>query len=104
MGPNNSNELQSLTVKQLATALNISTNWIYKHTDPKCADPIPYLAIGRSKRFDLEQVRQHLESRQNSRSSAKLSTTGGIARINGKAIRRMIRRRFQNGYVRLRED
>jgi hypothetical protein len=93
-----------LTVKELATALNISTNWIYKQTAPGCPDPLPYLAIGRSKRFDLEKVRQHLEARQNNRSSATLSSTGGIARVNGKGIRRMTRRRFQNGYVRLRED
>src|SRR6185437_16850917 len=104
MGLNISSERQSLTVKQLATALNISANWIYKKTAPGCSDPIPYLAIGGTKRFDLEQMRQHLKSRQDSRSSATLSSSGGIARVNGKAIRRMTRRRFQNGYVRLRED
>src|SRR6185437_15399701 len=104
MGPNLNSEHQSLTIKQLATALNISTNWIYKQTAPGCPDPLPYLAIGRGKRFDLERVRQHLESRQNTRANVTLSTTGGIARVNGKAIRRMTRRRFQNGYVRLRED
>jgi hypothetical protein len=104
MGLNSSSEPQSLTVKQLATALNISTNWIYKRTAPGCADPLPYLSIGRSKRFDLEKVRLDLETRQGNGSSATLSCTGGIARVNGKALRRMTRRRFQNGYVRLRED
>jgi integrase len=33
-----------------------------------------------------------------------LSNTGGIARVNGKVLKRMTRRRFQNGYVCLRED
>jgi integrase len=104
LGPITNSDCRPLTVKELAIALNISTNWIYKQTSPGCVDPLPYFAIGRSKRFDLEKVRQHLEARQNNRSSATLSSTGGIARVNGKALRRMTRRRFQNGYVRLRED
>lgn len=104
MGPNTSSESRSLSVKQLATALNISTNWIYKRTAPGCPDPLPHLSIGRSKRFELEKVRLHLETRQGNGSSATLSNTGGIARVNGKVLKRMTRRRFQNGYVRLRED
>jgi integrase len=104
MGPNTSSESRSLSVKQLATALNISTNWIYKRTAPGCPDPLPHLSIGRSKRFELEKVRLHLETRQSNGSSATLSNTGGIARVNGKVLKRMTRRRFQNGYVRLRED
>jgi hypothetical protein len=93
---------QLLTVKQLAAAMNISTSWIYKHSVAGCVDPIPYVGFGRAKRFDASAVRQHLESLNPAR--ATLCGTEGIARVNGKAIRRMTRKRFQTGYVRLRED
>jgi hypothetical protein len=56
LGPNKNCDRQPLTVKELATALNISTNWIYKQTAPGCPDPLPCLAIGRGKRFDLEKL------------------------------------------------
>jgi predicted DNA-binding transcriptional regulator AlpA len=55
---------QLLTVQQLAAATNMSTSWIYKHSVPGCNDPMPYIGFGRTKRFDLEAVRQHLQSRQ----------------------------------------
>jgi excisionase family DNA binding protein len=93
-----------LTVKQLAERLNISTNFIYKRTCPGSANPLPFIPVGRGKRFDLEKVRQHLESRQKTPSGVMFSGTDGIARVNGKAFRRMTRKRFQTGSVRLRKD
>jgi hypothetical protein len=104
MGSIDHNTSQLLTVKQLSERLNISTNFIYKRTCPASADPLPFIPVGRGKRFDLEKVRQHLESRQKNPSSVMFSGTDGIARVNGKAFRRMTRKRFQTGSVRLRKD
>ena len=95
---------QLLTVKQLAMTTNISTSWIYKHSVADCTDPIPFIGFGKAKRFDLEAVRAHLQSRQPDQNGGTLSGTDGIARVNGKALRRMTRRRYQTGYVRLRKD
>ena len=104
MGPNLTENSQLLTVKQLAASLNISTHWIYKRTARGSPEPLPYIGVGRGKRFDLATVRNHLESRQTLTTGVMLPGTDGIARINGKAYRRMTRKRFQTGHVRLRKN
>lgn len=93
-----------LTVPELANALNISTHFIYKRTTSKSLDPLPFVALGRGKRFDLSAVKAHLATRQKSSPGGIVSAHEGTARVNGKAIRRMTRKRFQTGSVRLRED
>jgi excisionase family DNA binding protein len=75
MGSIDHNTSQLLTVKQLSERLNISTNFIYKRTYLGSADPLPFIPVGRGKRFDLEKVRQHLEARQKKPSSVMFSGT-----------------------------
>lgn len=93
-----------LSVKQLAAALGMSTDWVYSRTSQRAADPLPFIPAGRSPRFHLSKVLRHLERRRRPAGSANVCAIDGIARVNGKEYRRVTRRRFQTGHVRLRED
>ena len=92
-----------LTVKQLATRLGVSIDWIYQRVRKNAPDPLPFVRLGRSIRFRWSEVEIDIESRRNSRSSGTLASANGIARINGKE-KTLIRKRFQTGSVRLRGE
>ena len=94
---------QLLSVKQLCEKLNVSRSWIYKRTCKGALDPLPVVRIGGLK-FDAERVRQYIAARQRPAPGATLTSSDGIARVNGKEYRRLTRRRFQTGAVRLRKD
>jgi integrase len=95
---------QLLDLDQLCTQLNVSPSWVYKRTKKGAPDPLPVLrGIGRLK-FDAEQVRLYIAARQRPATGATLSSSDGSARVNGKRYRALTRRRFQTGFVRLRED
>ena len=103
MGPTPAPQ-QLLDLDQLCTRLNVSPSWVYKRTKKGAPDPLPVLrGIGRLK-FDAEQVRLYIAARQRPATGATLSSSDGSARVNGKRYRALTRRRFQTGFVRLRED
>jgi integrase len=90
-------------VKQLCDQYNVSRSWVYKRTRKGAIDPLPVIRIGGLK-FDVELVRQYIAARQRPATGGTLSASDGNARVNGKGYRSLTRRRFQTGYVRLRED
>ena len=94
---------QLLSVEQLCAQLNVSPSWVYKRTTKDALDPLPVTRIGGLK-FEAERVRQYIAARQRPATGATLSSSDGIARVNGKGYRSLTRRRFQTGSVRLRED
>jgi Phage integrase, N-terminal SAM-like domain len=103
MGPTPAPQ-QLLDLDQLCTRLNVSPSWVYKRTKKGAPDPLPVLrGIGRLK-FDAEQVRLYIAARQRPATGATLSSSDGSARVNGNRYRALTRRRFQTGFVRLRED
>lgn len=53
-----------LSVSQLATWLGMSVPWVYKAVEKGI---IPFLRIGEAIRFDAEEIRAYLESRQHLR-------------------------------------
>ena len=103
MLPAPANPPQLLNTQQLCSQLNVSPSWVYKRTRKGAADPLPAVHIGGLK-FDPERVRQYIAARQRPAAGAKLSSSDGNARVNGKGHRSLTRRRFQNGSVRLRKD
>jgi integrase len=103
MVPAPSNPPQLLNTEQLCAQLNVSASWVYKRTRKRSPDPLPVVRIGGLK-FDPERVRQYIAARQSPAAGAKLSSSDGNARVNGKGYRSLTRRRFQTGSVRLRKD
>jgi integrase len=96
--------VQLLSLTQLCDLLNVSPSWVYTRTKKGAADPLPVVrGIGRLK-FDANQVQQYIAARQRPAGGATLSSSDGTARVNGKGSRSLTRKRFQTGYVRLRED
>jgi integrase len=81
----------------------MSPDWVYERVRKRATDPLPCVRLGRRIRFKWSEVEVDLEFRRNLGSSGSLGTTNGIARINGKE-RKLIRKRFQSGSVRLRND
>lgn len=65
---------------------------------------MPVVRLGRSLRFDAEQIALYLASRERHRPDATLDSSDGIARVSRKGKYRLTRKRFQTGSVRLRED
>jgi integrase len=95
---------QLLNLEQLCQQLNVSPSWVYKRTWKGAPDPLPVVrGIGHLK-FDPELVRRYIAARQRPAFGATLSSSDGNAQVNGKDYRKLTRRRFQTGSVRLRED
>ncbi len=104
MGSIPSPQLQLLNLEQLCEQLNVSPSWVYKRTRKGAPDPLPVMrGIGHLK-FDPEQVRRYIAARQRPAFGATLSSSDGNAQVNGKDYRKLTRKRFQTGSVRLRED
>ncbi len=93
-----------LTVEQLCQKFQVTPPWVYKRSMEAAVDPLPVVRLGRKLRFPLLGVKAYIAARQKPQTSATLVTSDGIARVNGKDYRRLTRRRFQTGSVRLRED
>ena len=93
-----------LTVSQLSQNLGLSLSWIYRRTGPKAVDPIPVVRFGkRGIRINPDHILLYIRSRERHPASGSLEPSDGIARVNGKGFT-LIRKRFQTGSVRLRED
>jgi integrase/predicted DNA-binding transcriptional regulator AlpA len=96
--------VQLLSVEQLCSQLNVSPSWVYSRTKKGAADPLPTVrGIGHLK-FEISAVQQYIRARREPRGGATLSSSDGNARVNGEGYRKLTRKRFQTGSVRLRED
>ncbi|MGH9494859.1 MAG: helix-turn-helix domain-containing protein [Candidatus Sulfotelmatobacter sp.] len=40
-----------LTVREVAEILKVPTTWVYDHARPDCANPLPFLKVGKYLRF-----------------------------------------------------
>jgi excisionase family DNA binding protein len=57
-----------LTVEDVAALLKVSKTWVYEHTRTRGtvrAERLPYIKIGKYKRFDPQAVREFLLRRSN---------------------------------------
>jgi hypothetical protein len=55
--------LELLTVEDVATLLKVSRSWVYEHTRSRGTartERLPYIKIGKYKRFDPRSVREFL--------------------------------------------
>src|ERR1700722_1820827 len=99
--PLDSASCRLLTVSELCLAFGVSRDWVYKHSNNGASDRLPCVRLGRLVRFKHSEVSRYIEARQKGLSGASLAATDGIARA--KERRKMARKRFQKGYVRLRK-
>jgi predicted DNA-binding transcriptional regulator AlpA len=61
--PDNGDLHELLTVEDVATLLKVSRSWVYEHTRSRGAartERLPYIKIGKYKRFDPRSVREFL--------------------------------------------
>jgi integrase len=99
--PFDSANCRLLTVSELCLAFGVSRDWVYEHANTGASDGLPTVRLGRLVRFKHSEVSRYIEARQKGLSGASLAATDGIARA--KERRKMARKRFQKGYVRLRK-
>jgi predicted DNA-binding transcriptional regulator AlpA len=94
-----------MTAREVSAAFGISTAWVYQRTKQDAKDPLPVYRLSRAGiRFDPYKISTYLRSRERYRPGATLIAFDGIARVNGKGLYTLTRRRFQSGSVRLRMD
>lgn len=91
-----------VSVESLCAAFCVSARWVYKHSRKECRDPL--VRLGRSLRFDLDKVDLYLRSRERHSPGASLISSDTIARVSRQGKYKLVRKRFQTGSVRLRED
>src|SRR5947209_3395642 len=94
---------QLLTVAQVCLAFRVSRDWVYKHANGNSPDHLPCVRFGRLVRFKYSDICSYVEARQKGPSGASLAATDGIARAKERRKRRMARKRFQKGFVRVRK-
>ncbi|MCI0721721.1 MAG: tyrosine-type recombinase/integrase [Acidobacteria bacterium] len=90
-----------LGVKGLCALFGVSKDWVYRRTQAAAPDPLPCVRFGKLIRFDEKEVGEFIESHRRA-SGGRLGATGGVARVIQRRYRVLTRKRFQNGYVRLR--
>jgi predicted DNA-binding transcriptional regulator AlpA len=70
LAPGNDSELHELlTVEDIAALLKVSRSWVYEHTRSRGtarAERLPYIKIGKYKRFDPLAVREFIRRRAKS--------------------------------------
>jgi predicted DNA-binding transcriptional regulator AlpA len=52
---------QLLRVQEVARLLQVPVSWVYEHTHPRCATPLPHIKIGKYLRFLPADIRNYLE-------------------------------------------
>jgi integrase len=94
-----------MTAREVSAAFGVSTAWVYQRTKQNAKDPLPVYRLSRAGiRFDPYKISTYLRSRERYRPDATLIAFDGIARVNGKGLYTLTRKRFQSGSVRLRTD
>ena len=51
-----------LTVREVADLLQVTTSWVYEHTRPQCAYPLPSIKLGKYLRFHSADLANFLRS------------------------------------------
>jgi integrase len=102
INPNDPGQISLLTVKQVSAAFGVSRDWVYKHSRRDEPDHLPSVRFGHLVRFKHGDVSCYIEARQKGSSGASLTATDGVARAKERRKHRMARKRFQKGYVRVR--
>jgi excisionase family DNA binding protein len=55
-----------LTVREVAEILKVPTTWVYEHARPNCANPLPFLKVGKYLRFIAADIMTYVrDSRDN---------------------------------------
>jgi predicted DNA-binding transcriptional regulator AlpA len=54
-------DTQILSVQEVARVLQVPVSWVYEHTRPRCATPLPHIKLGKYLRFLPADIRNYLE-------------------------------------------
>jgi predicted DNA-binding transcriptional regulator AlpA len=57
----NTDRAQLLSVQEVAGLLQVPVSWVYEHTRPRCATPLPHIKLGKYLRFLPADIRNYLE-------------------------------------------
>jgi predicted DNA-binding transcriptional regulator AlpA len=60
-GGNQTDDTQLLNVQEVAKLLQVPVSWVYEHTRPRCATPLPHIKLGKYLRFLPIDIRTYLE-------------------------------------------
>lgn len=53
-------DTQLLSVQEVAKLLHVPVSWVYEHTRPRCASPIPHIKLGKYLRFLPSDITNYL--------------------------------------------
>jgi predicted DNA-binding transcriptional regulator AlpA len=54
-------DTQLLSVQDVARLLRVPVSWVYEHTRPRCAAPLPHIKLGKYLRFLPADISKYLE-------------------------------------------
>jgi len=54
-------DTQLLSVQEVAKLLHVPVSWVYEHTRPRCANPLPHIKLGKYLRFLPSDITNYLE-------------------------------------------
>jgi predicted DNA-binding transcriptional regulator AlpA len=60
-GGKKADDVQLLSVQEVASLLHVPVSWVYEHTRPRCATPLPHIKLGKYLRFLPTDIRTYLE-------------------------------------------
>ena len=55
-----------LTVREVAEILKVPTTWVYEHARPSCANPLPFLKVGKYLRFIATDIMTYVRDSRDS--------------------------------------
>jgi predicted DNA-binding transcriptional regulator AlpA len=64
-------ESHLLSVTEVARLLQVPVSWVYEHTRPRCATPLPYVRLGKYLRFLPTDIKDFLEDARSVRSVSR---------------------------------
>ena len=53
-----------LTVEEVASLLRVPRSWVYEHSRPQSAEPLPHVKLGKYLRFYKKDVLHYLDKRR----------------------------------------
>jgi len=54
-------DTQLLSVREVSKLLHVPVSWVYEHTRPRCANPLPHLKLGKYLRFFPSDIADYLQ-------------------------------------------
>jgi len=54
-------DTQLLSVREVAKLLHVPVSWVYEHTRPRCANPLPHIKLGKYLRFFPSDITNYLQ-------------------------------------------